>query len=469
MKTVFIVITSGFQVRNILYTDIFKKIKEVCNVVILCPSGDVHYFLDEFGGKNVFVEPLLINSKFSQKIERKLGIIRRYILSNPARNKTINVFSMAMKQHSLVKYFFIRIGNQFLGRFRFLRDLFLRIESSIITGHEYAPLFERYNPTVVLTANYGTQPDEIRVLRYAKRCGIETLSLVQSWDNLSSKGVIGAKPDKLIVWNGIMKREAIDLHDFRESDVFLTGAPQFDFYVRKDLIRSRTDFCGEMGLDPTKKIILFGTITPKYFPHNIEIVQILVECIEKGLFQFPCQVVVRLHPQVVDDGIWGDKLSSYLDIEKKIPYVKCDIPRIKRWKTISPPERLDSSHLGELLHYADVCLHPGSTLAIDAAIMDTPIIGIGFDGYQKKDYEDSIRRWYDFTYYSPITKSGGMRIAYDVNSLIEYINLYLNDRALDVARRKRIVDLECDKVDGRAAERIADLILKALKSHEIAK
>jgi len=461
MKTIFIVVTHGFHVRNILYSDIFKKLKEKTRVVIFCPFDDVPNFIREFGDNNVLIEPLL--SHFNKKIERILQIIRKYILCNPKRSRTISIFSMIWKRDHYFLYYLFKILNHIFGRFKFLRDIWLKIESFFVDGKEYESIFRKFNPDIVFTCTYGTNPDEIRILRYAKKYNIKTVSVVLSWDNLTSKGIIGARPDKLIVWGNIMKTEAIEIHDYREEDIFIGGAPQLDIYSKKNLFRSREEFCKDKDFDPNKKIIFFGTITPKYFPYNIEMVNILVECINKRLFKYPCQVLVRLHPQVVDNSVWSDKLSDYREIENKYPFVRCDIPKIKKWLTMSPPDRSDSLNLAELLYYSDVCLHPGSTLTVDAAMIDRPIVGIGFDGYQKLDYGSSIRRFFDFTHHLPAVKTGGIKIANNIEELVSYINAYLDDPSLDREARRKIVDIECHKaLDGRSGERIANYIFQEI-------
>lgn len=456
-KTVFIFITHGFHVRNILYTNILGRLAEKCNVVIFCPREDLDNFKKEFEGGNVSVEAIFSSSS---RFEKMMSEVRRYLFTNPARNKTNNIFILNMRKEKPVKYYLLITCNNIFGRFRVLRELWIYIERLFVNGAEYERIFNNYKPNVVLTATYGTQPDEIRFLRCAKRMGVKSISIVPSWDNLSSKGIIGERPDKIAVWGDVMKTEAIEIHDYHEDDILIAGAPQFDWCAHKELFKSRDEFCTEMGLDPKKKIICYGTITPKYFPHNTEIIEILADCIRRAVFSYPCQVLVRLHPQVVDDGIWSDKLSDYLALEKKYPFIRCDIPKVKKWNNITPPDRADGLHLAELLYHSDVCLNPGSTLTVDAAIEDTPVIGIGFDGHKEKPYENSIRRWYDFTYYKPVIETGGVRIAHSKEDLVSLINAYLGNHSMDREGRKKIIDIECYKIDGKAGERIANYLLK---------
>lgn len=133
---------------------------------------------------------------------------------------------------------------------------------------------------------------------------------------------------------------------------------------------------------------------------------------------------------------------------------------MKRWNNITPPDRADGLHLAELLYHSDVCLNPGSTLTVDTAIEDTPAIGIGFDGYKEKDYEDSIKRFFDFTHHIPAVAACAIKIAKNREEMVSLINAYLKDPALDREGRGKVVNIECYRIDGKAGERIADYLLQ---------
>jgi hypothetical protein len=51
--------------------------------------------------------------------------------------------------------------------------------------------------------------DEIPLIRAVIKAGIPTLGVVASWDNLTSKGLLLPKVDRLLVWNDAMREEAV--------------------------------------------------------------------------------------------------------------------------------------------------------------------------------------------------------------------------------------------------------------------
>ena len=56
-----------------------------------------------------------------------------------------------------------------------------------------------------------------------------------------------------------MKEQAICLQGYKPKEVIVTGVPQFDFYVRKDGLIPRAQFCKKFNFNPNKKIILFSS------------------------------------------------------------------------------------------------------------------------------------------------------------------------------------------------------------------
>ena len=94
-------------------------------------------------------------------------------------------------------------------------------------------------------------------VRAARRLGIGTLLCVYSWDNLTSKGLMHAMPDRVAVWNDAQRREAIDLHGAEDSSILVTGAWPYDHWFGWRVSRSRDELCRELGLPGKRPMILY--------------------------------------------------------------------------------------------------------------------------------------------------------------------------------------------------------------------
>jgi hypothetical protein len=91
----------------------------------------------------------------------------------------------------------------------------------------------------------------------ARAAGLRTVLCVGSWDHLSSKSILRAAPDLVTVWNETQQREAIEMHGIPAARIAVTGAQCYDQWFDRRPSRSRQDFCEQLGLDPSKPLVLY--------------------------------------------------------------------------------------------------------------------------------------------------------------------------------------------------------------------
>jgi hypothetical protein len=172
--------------------------------------------------------------------------------------------------------------------------------------------------------------------------------------------------------------------------------------------------------------------------------------------------VIRLHPQGAGSGRFGDTPDAYQNLVRRYPSrVALDIPNVTasglQWAL--PPDEM--RWLASLLRRAGVCVNVASTLAIDAALADTPVVGVAFDASASLPHERSIRRAYDYTHYRPIVESGGAPIAGSFEELIDRVNGYLADPTRDAVGRRRIAEEPAGLLDDHAGRRVARAIARS--------
>ena len=458
---ILILITHGFRVRNILYTDIWKELRRLGEVTLLCPETDVEQLAIDLGseaGVEGYAE--LKNSR----LEDFFTGVRKNVLTHPKRNTTVNIFNLNDRYKSPVKYRLRTLANSVFGRSKLLRDLWLAMERRVFPGQEFDEIIRRLAPSLVITTDYASHAVEIRLLRAAHRVGCPTVSIVYSWDNLSSKGIMGEVPGSLVVWNQIMAGEADELHQYPRSRVHVTGAAQFDVYFRKDLLASREECCRRWGLDPARPILAFGTIAAKFFPYSLEVIEMLLEARSKSEIPADLQILVRLHPQTMfgehRDGI----VEKIIALAGKIEGLHINVPAVRHWGVLYSPVPGDQKELAETLQHSVALMHPGSTLSVDAAAMDCPIIGIAFDGRQTLPYGLSIRRWWDFSYMVPVIESGAVDLVRSGEELNAAVTQACRDRSRKAAERKALAARLCAFTDGRSAERVGSVIAAQLRT-----
>jgi hypothetical protein len=121
--------------------------------------------------------------------------------------------------------------------------------------HEF--LSARRPDALVLSPMVGIGFTQADFVKSARVLGIPSGMLVFSWDNLSNKGLIHEKPDRMFVWNDIQAHEARKLHKYPAEQIVMTGAPRFDEFFEMSPATTREEFCQLTGLDPARPIITY--------------------------------------------------------------------------------------------------------------------------------------------------------------------------------------------------------------------
>jgi hypothetical protein len=123
----------------------------------------------------------------------------------------------------------------------------------------------------------------------------------------------------------------------------------------------------------------------------------------------------------------------------------------------------DAAHLADLLCAADVAVTTSSTLSIDAACADTPIVNVFFDGTRQVAPAVSTARFMHYTHYAKLLETGGIAPARTFEEFILAMNRYLADRTIDAAGRREIIRQQLTLLDGQAGRRTADSLLRIMR------
>ncbi len=323
----------------------------------------------------------------------------------------------------------------------------------------YLPLLDRLRPDLVITASPGNiAPMDAPLIRDAQARGIPTLCLVFSWDNLAgAKGLLPTRPDHLAVWNCLQWQEAIDLHFYRPEQVTVVGPTQFDLYQAPGTFDSREMFCRRLGLDPARKIVTV-MVAGQRSSENTYIIDMLLAARASGRLPADTQLVCRPHPRVRPE----KNRQAYARYAHRADVV-LDVPDSYLDSVKWNPTRAEMRHLANTLKHSDVIVNIASTVTIEAAICDTPVVNLGFSTLDPEKFRRVIveRAWkYHYRY---VRDSGSTIFAMDEEEAVAGVNRYLADPALHRPERKRLAEQLCEWLDGRSSERTAALILGLLE------
>jgi hypothetical protein len=453
-----LVVPHGFTARMFLRSTLLPELLERCgHVGVFAPPAAIPRLRDELPGDRFSFHPLHDRER---PLDVAAGFLRLFFadwaLTPTRRIREREEWSRNPWRRLLWP------AHQRVGRSARLRRGWYEAENRLLPDPYHAATFRRLAPDVVVTATVGVVVSDIRMIRRARAAGVPAATFTQGWDNLTSKTIVGARSNELIVWNERMVEEAVALHGFSPEQVTVTGPPHFDPYFRRTGWTDRADFLRSLGLDPAKRIVLYATSPQRYFTDSIAVTELLLRASEAGRFGPDVQLVIRLHPQVIQ-GQDADDLGAW---ERFRGRVYLDMPRGATGLAADyTPDGI--AHVAQLLDAAAVAINVASSISIDAAIVDTPIVNLRFDAKAGRPYLKSVRRQYDTDHYRQVLRTGAVRLADSPEQLIDEVRRYLADPSHERAERAGLVRALCYRADGQAGARVAEAITRIGARHRL--
>lgn len=444
MKTIFVTCFNGFISRNILSTDAFSMLKANGDIrtVIFAPQTRASTLREEYGSENVLVQGIEIASKaIENPIERFMWVLATNLLRT--RTRWVQRRVKFARDGNIADYV-VSVVISFLGRFDLVRSIYRFIESHIVRGDEFGGFFDAYRPDLLFAADVYT-PQDVKLMRFAKRYGIPVVGMVRSWDNVTSKTLLSHIPDYMVVNSECVKEEVVRYAGMPKDRIFVVGVPHYDRYVGSACI-SREDFMKERGLDPNKKMVLFATPGDHYLENN-PITPLVLE----SLKSIEANIFVRL-PLV-----GREDLAGYVSPQNAV----FDDPGNYQNFTQVHVTRNADRHLANCIYASDIVITWASTMILDAAVFDKPILLVGFDA-SPHPYQYSIARYYDYEHHQFILKSDGVRLVKSPEELRDWVVRYLANPRLDAEGRAKIVKEYCGVMDGKAGKRLGEILLERL-------
>lgn len=464
-KTIFISVSTPILIRNFLLIpngllDILKKQKNT-SIVLLVVDSAAGVVKEDFEGANVFIEPVRV--KWKRTLLQRAGIFfNTYLNLTPLAwleaTMGVRIDEKALRKKKKYPLFLKKFIASTFGKSKWIRmKLAPKIDEFIFPQRPHKELFDKYKPSIVFVPDiFG--PQGLDILREAKRQGVKSLGMTASWDHFP-KRFEARKPDVLLVWNEVLKKEAMELQNYEEKNIFVTGVPQYDLFAQKEYLMSREEFFKKINLDPKKKLISFFS-SSKRAPDDGDIVDMILKWLKEKKFSYDAQMYIKPYPGVITDHEKFDKFESdkfvYIDwIEKKRLFGDS----AHAWY----PSLEGVLFFMNILYYSDVIISTYSSVSVEASAFLKPAININFDGYKQRPFEQSIKRSKYKSHFMHVFETNGVRQIENQQELLDSIEEFFKNSDANKKNLMKLRDKMCWKVDGKASERITNKILEYIK------
>jgi hypothetical protein len=221
-------------------------------------------------------------------------------------------------------------------------------------------LFDRHRPVLYVASSPGLIFSELPLLRTAARRRVRSMAVDPSWDNFTNKLLPVRRVDRLVVWNDLMRDQALDLHGYQPDEIRVAGVPQFDGYFRglpgRQLGLSRGAFFRKIGADPSRRLVTVTTTPREIYPHHDHVLRVLMAAVAAGRFPHSAQVLVRLHPR--DDVDAYREFAGLPDLLIEKPFRQTVTAGDGLAVDVMPEHQ---QHLADTMRHSDVVVNVAST------------------------------------------------------------------------------------------------------------
>jgi len=296
----------------------------------------------------------------------------------------------------------------------------------------WTALLERLQPDVMLVnvPRAGVVP---LALSKAALLGIRTVLLYHTWkDVVVASGRLNHRFDRIGVWNPLMRQRYHQQNPLLPLDrVEIIGCAHFDVVATPNI---SSDVLPALRIDPARPFILFTASAPWVVPEEERYIQLIWDAIQDGRLPRDLQIVVRTNP--MDQG---------REIVERIKVISAEIivaPPDWRWDKplnwcFQRPS--DVSLYNTLLRTASVNVSVPSTVTLECAIADLPVVNIGFEQAGAPPMNGSILKFWEADFYVEVRETQAAVLAQDPEALITQIVAALKDRGVGRTNRQQLI------------------------------
>jgi hypothetical protein len=481
-KRIFISADHGMAIIYFLQSDVVPAlINAGVEVVVLTDDETKDKIASRFTRQGLTFEGLRLKqaNDYSKKIQPRLQWLLAY-LRRVGGSRRIN--TEAMDSHIWEVWaensWKFRLGIWIpsalmillLRYFSFARKLLLRMQNRFTPDPGlYADLFEKYQPDMVIASTPGWRMDRYLLRESAKR-GIPNMTVIVGWDNSSSYNISGADVQWATCWSQLQKDELVYGSDWNPDHVNIGGIPSYDGYFRKQWLMSRDTYFKLHGLDLNRKLISYASSFVHFAP-NFPNIEALAKLVSSDSLTEPSQLLIRLHPSHFQDKpkIFVEERARVFELEKKYTNVHVVQP-VALGGSLGYYGGEDMDEKSSMMAYSDVVVTVYSTMLVETAVHDTPMIAATIDvpgGWNKKNkFSLSLKEIGNWPTHKRFREAQAGRVARNENELRDALNMYLKDKTVDSAERRKFIEDEISFTDGTSGKRTAEFILTVLNSRK---
>jgi hypothetical protein len=249
---------------------------------------------------------------------------------------------------------------------KFLHALILEFSRNVFIEQRL-----KYSKANYLLVSNPFWVEEPLIALEANKLKIPVISVIPSWDNITTKSRIVYNSDAYGVWSSIRLQELAKYYpDCKTKPQFVYGAPQYDIFTNPDFVNSKNEFIEKYKLNNQLPIILYTLGSPLFIASEITVCLEFCKRASVGGLLDHYQVLIRPHP--IKD--FSEYLPIFAEIDERIK-IQADVQTSSeqkfRYQDIDMIKNWVST-----FYYSEIIIATSSTTILDASMMNKKHINI---------------------------------------------------------------------------------------------
>mgnify|MGYP005841932339 CR=1 FL=1 len=433
-----IIISSGFAFRNYISSNFIDDLKKMGDVILFFPK----IYKEK-------IEKLEELKNFKKVIFPKFKFPKFFTFFGGILSKATNI--RLKIEDKYFKKWYISISKPHIKFFLFFQykiakifsapkfyETLRRYEESNFKNYvnkNFNGFLSKNNIDLLISANPYKIDESVFICHFKEK--IPTIGIIISWDNLLWMGHLIEKPSYFFLWGEEMEKD-LKLHypNMEEKFIYKVSSPQFDFHIMEEYFWEKNKFCNYIGANSKKKIIFYSANTPDHFYYEPIFVEKLNEILKKE-FKEEFQLVLRIHPHDTSGRF------DYLKIKEPEIILQKPFSNMLSQKTYFLTEKEELALFSNILRYSEIAINLASTVTLDAAFFDKPIINIAFSPKEKDKLSYRIPYIHESPHYKKVVKTGAVDIVFSYEELINSIKKYIKNPEIKRKERKAMIEKIC--------------------------
>ena len=432
--------------KNMYFSGLIDRLIDCgFDVTVSTATFKKEYFKSVLERKRISVVSLnrVHDNTYLDKVFRRIFLILQYtnywkykIYEFKGTSRLRGKFYIALSRFFNLKYFPI------FTLIQIFRVLFhkININASIEDWEEIDKI------DVVFSTDLFSEEDT-KIVKMAKLRGKAVISMVRSWDNCYSKGILRHLPDHVFVNNAVIKGYLVENHFYPPNNVHIVGYPQYDTFFNKPTM-PKDLFLNSIGIDKDKEIILFLPAGSQLSSTDDDIVEDILSVFKDELIDVDCFLIARNHPghpaniQERNNCLIMNAGHRFSEGAKFTEFTDDDYILVKN-----------------LIANSSVIINVASSFGVDALTFEKFQITIGYDGVKNLDYNNSIKRYHDEEHMRDFLNSGASIIVSSRDELADALKNIFSDPDYNQKNIIKEKERQMGEFLGLSVDRISGLIV----------